>query len=114
DGSVIRNLRWFPERSHNIEDRVSGLERVEQRRGLARRLHNDVDCSLLRIRILDGHRYAFTLLINPKNDELARLLLARNTRSFDHKPLDPRRKKLCVDDFEHRRSPLATRPDSTS
>ena len=54
-----------------------------------------------RVGILDGHRNPFSLLVNAQNHELTRLLSARNAGSFNNKSLDPRRKELCMDDFEH-------------
>src|SRR6202030_3256435 len=63
--------------------------------------------TLLWIRVLDGNRNPLALLINPQDDELPRLPLARNAGRFDDEAFDPRRKKLCMDDFEH--CPSATR-----
>ncbi len=73
-------------------------------RGLPRGLHDDADGAALDIGVLDGDRNALALLVNPKDDELSWLLFARDPRRFNYEPLDARRKELCVDDFEHRRS----------
>ena len=73
-------------------------------RSLACRLHDDADGAALGIGVLDGDRNALALLVDPQDDELSRLLFARDARRFNDEPLDARRKELCVDDFEHRRS----------
>ena len=83
---------------------IARFERVEQVRGLSRRLHDDVDRAALGIGVLDRDRDALALFVNPKDDELSWLLFARDARRFNDEALDSRRKKLCVDDFEHRRS----------
>ena len=46
------------------------------------------------IGVLDGERNAFALLVNAQDDELSRLLFARDPRRFNDKALDARRKEM--------------------
>ena len=110
--AVVADVRRLPQWTHHVEDGIAGLERIQQVGGLPGRLHHDVDGALLRTRVLDGDRNPLALLINPQDDELPRLLLARDAGRFDNKAFDPRRKKLCMDDFEHRRSIRRMNADS--
>jgi len=47
-----------------------------------------------------------------QDDELSRLLFARDPRRFNHKALDAGRKEFRVNDFEHRRSTAGKMTDS--
>jgi len=58
----------------------------------------------LRIGVFDRDRNPLAFFVDAKNDELSRLLFARDPGRFDDESFDPRRKKFGVDDFEHRRS----------
>src|SRR5579862_5130086 len=102
--AVFRDFRRLAQRPDHVEDRISGFQRVEQVRRLARRLHYDADGSALGVGIFNGDRNPFTLFVDSQDDELSRLLFSSDPGSLDHEAFDPRRKELGVDDFEHRRS----------
>jgi hypothetical protein len=70
-------------------------------RGLADRLHHDIDRTARRVRLLDGKRDPLALLIYPQDDELPWFLFTRDAWRLNDKPLDARRNELSVQDFEH-------------
>jgi hypothetical protein len=101
DRAEVLDLRGLAQRADNVEDAVSGFERVQKSRGLADRLHDNVDRALLGVRAFDGEWDALAFFVDSNDDELARPLLARDAGRLDHEALDSRGDKLSVDDFEH-------------
>ena len=87
-GSVVLNLRGVAEGADDVEDGVAGLKAVEQRGGFADGLHDDSDSARGGIGGLDGEWNALALLMQAKNEELSRLLLAGDARRLNDKLLD--------------------------
>jgi hypothetical protein len=69
--------------------------------GLADRLHNDVDGTLLGPGPFDGERNALALFVNSEDYELSGLVFARDPRSLDYEPLYVGSDELGIKYFEH-------------
>ncbi len=83
-GPVVPNLRGMAERANDIENGVARFKAVEQRGGLADRLHHDGDGTGGRIGAFNGERNALASFVQAENKELSRPLLASNARRFNH------------------------------
>src|SRR5208282_1841818 len=94
-------LRRFAQWPNDVQNTVSGFERIEEMGCLAERLHHNIDSATFRIGFLNGQRNALPVLANPDDDKLAWPLLARDPGRLNHEALNPWCDELGVDDFEH-------------
>ncbi len=97
----VLNLRRLAEWADNVQDRVAGLQAIEQGGGFADGLHDDGNRAHRGVRGFDGERNALAFFMQPKDDELPRLVLARNARRLNHKLLDVEADGAGIDNSVH-------------
>ena len=112
--AVELDVRGLAQRPDQVEDRIAGVQHVEQLGRLADALDDDRDRPLLRVGIGDGQRDALAVGVQPEDDELAGLPLPGDARRLDDEPLDIGREKLGLDDRKHAVEPRQRGGDRTS
>jgi hypothetical protein len=73
----------FSQRTDDVLDRISHVERPHESRGFSYHLKNERDGSSRRIRARHGQRNPFSGFVDSEDDKLAGFGFSRNTRRFD-------------------------------
>ena len=100
-GLLVHELGRAAQRTGEIGQRVALAHRAQLRSGIADRLRDDRHPPLLGIVVGNSQRNAFSVLVQPDDDELSRPGRAGHARSLDVHQVDVGRQQFFLDNLVH-------------